>query len=53
MKFWEDELTKARKICKIRITHMEKTGNGITAMQEKSRLRRLERIIKLRKQNGK
>ncbi len=53
MKFWDEQLKIARANTKLRILRYEQLGIGINAMQEKVTLKKIERQMELRKQNGK
>ncbi len=47
--FWDRALAQERLVTINRIKHMEKHGIGNTAMEEKARLKKIERKIQLRK----
>ncbi len=45
---WDESIEKGIRITKYRIAHLEKHGNGDTAMKEKVILKKQERHKKLR-----
>ncbi len=49
---WDEACTKAIKLTKIRIAHLEKHGDGSEVMKEKTRLQKQERHKNLEKQKG-
>jgi len=48
--WWESQEKKGIKITKYRIAHLEKHGDGDSAMQEKFILKKQERHLQLRKE---
>ncbi len=48
VKFWDKQIEIGIKLTKYRIKHLEKHGNGDTAMKEKSILKKQERHKELR-----
>jgi len=52
VKPWKLAREKAIKITKYRIQHLEKHGDGASAMEEKARLKKQERHHQLQKDRG-
>ncbi len=48
VKFWDIQIEKGIKLTKYRIAHLEKHGNGDTAMREKAILKKQERHKQVR-----
>ncbi len=48
VRFWDKQIEDAIKVTKFRIKHLEKHGNGDTAMKEKQILKKQERHKELR-----
>ncbi len=48
VRFWDKQIDEAIKVSKYRIKHLEKHGNGDTAMKEKQILKKQERAKELR-----
>ncbi len=48
VKFWDKQIDLGIKITKYRIAHLEKHGNGDTAMREKQILKKQERHKQVR-----
>ncbi len=53
VRFWDAEIDKGIRITKYRIKHLEKHGDGSSAMQEKNILKKQERHKQLRDEKNK